>query len=252
MENEADKLDSNDNKLKNINPQNSQSHKLRFGLLAILIGSSLLILGRSLVDISLGKPTPFIFPSQIELAQTSTKPSEATELEDLVDTNDFFGKPKYLSGKSYKYLLDDMSVVEIYIRYAVGTEGDIFLLLKGLTNIEISEDELYQKTARKDAIGYYAIFNYQNRAYLTACINPRGISTVTKEQFDDNASDRAMDRDVVIAWLLGQKDLRDRRCLWTLMSTPLRSESDRDATDRKLEKIWISWYEWWQPRFPSP
>ena len=87
---------------------------------------------------------------------------------------------------------------------------------------------------------------------MTACINPRGISTVTPEQFNDNASDRAMDRAVIISWLLGQKDLRDRRCLWTLMSTPITTNSDLNVANQKLEKMWILWYEWWKPRFPEP
>jgi len=265
MENKADKPNSNestvnqeqhtndfiDDQISDTSSQNLKSQKFRFGLLAILVSSSLLILGRSLFDSSIGKPTPFVFPKQIEFTQAQPKLSEAQPSEDIVDTQEFFEKPKYLSGKRYQYLLDNMPI-DISLRYAVGTEGDLFVFFQGLTNIEISEDELHQKSIRKDPIGYYANFTYQNRAYLTACINPRGISTVTKEQFVDNASDRALDRDVVIGWLLGQKDLRDRRCLWTLMSTPITSESDRNATNQKLEKTWISWYEWWKPRFPTP
>ncbi|MBD2176110.1 cyanoexosortase A system-associated protein [Pseudanabaena sp. FACHB-1998] len=107
------------------------------------------------------------------------------------------------------------------------------------------------QSVRKDPIGFHVILSSQNRSYLTSCINPRGISTVTREQFDDNGSEQAIDKDVVIGWLLGQKELRDRRCLWTLISTPISSESDREAANQKLEKIWISWYEWWKPRFPA-
>ena len=265
MENKKDKTDSTDlivnqekptddlidDQISDTSSQNPKSQKFRFGLLAILVSSSLLILGRSLFDGSIGKPTPFVFPNQIEFTQAQTKLSEDQPPEDIVDTKDFFGKPRYLSGKKYKYLLDNLPI-DISLRYAVGTEGDLFTFFKGLTNIEISEDELRQKSIRKDPTGYYASFTYQNRAYLTACINPRGISTVTKEQFEDNASDRALDRDVVIGWLLGQKDLRDRRCLWTVMSTPITSDGDRNAINQKLEKTWISWYEWWKPRFPTP
>ncbi len=233
--------------------ENLKGQKIRLGLLVILVSSSLLILVRSLVDSNIGKPTPFSFPKQIELAlefpQAKSKLT-SKQSESITDNKDFFGKPKYLSGEIYKYLLDDLPI-DIDLRYAIGTDGDVPLFVKELGNIEINEDQLRQKIAPKDAIGYHVTFTHQNRAYLTACINPRGISTVTKEQFEDNASDRATDRDVVIGWLLGQKDLRDRRCLWTLISTPITSDSDLNVINQKLEKIWISWYEWWKPQFPQ-
>lgn len=225
---------------------NYKNQKLRFGLLAILVAGSLLIFLRSLVDSNIGKPTPAMFPERLELAE-----AKLTQSEPLIDTKDFYFKPKYLSGHRYKFLVDNQPI-DISLRYGVGTEGDIPIFLKELANIDMNEDDIRQKIVRKAPIGYYAMFTYQNQAYLTACINPRGISTVTKEQFDDNASDRAMDRDVIISWLLGQKDLRDRRCLWTLMSTPLAADKDSAATNQKLEKIWISWYEWWKTNFPQP
>ncbi len=228
-----------------------KDQKIRLGLLIFLISSSFLVLGRSLIDGSIGKPTPLIFPDRIEFVQDQTKQLETKPPENIVDTKEFFGKPKYLFGKKYSYLVDEMTV-DIALRYAVGTDGDLFSFLKGMANIEISENELRQKSVLKSPIGYYATFTHQNRAYLTACINPRGISTVTKEQFEDNASDRAMDRDVIIGWLLGQKDLRDRRCLWTLMSTPITSDNNLNTTNQKLENVWVLWYEWWKFRFPQP
>jgi len=235
-----------------INSENHKSnHKFRFRLLAILLGSSLLILGRSLIDSSIGKPSPFTFPQQIDLAKASIKISTSQPSEDIKDDKHFFYKPKFLSGKRYQYLVDDIAV-EIDLRYAVGTEGYILPMLNELSNIQITGDDLQQKSVLKKPIGYHATFTYQNRAYLTACINSRGISTVTQEQFNDNASDHVMDRDVIISWLLGQQDLRDRRCLWTLISTPITTNSDLEAINQKLEKVWISWYEWWKPQFPEP
>ena len=220
-------------------------HKKRMGLLAILVGGGLLILGRSLFDGNLGKPTPYAFPESIEFGQNQIKLEIARPPEAIVDSKEFFGKPRYITGKGYRYLIDQIPV-EIDIRYASGTEGDLHIFLKEMAAIDISEDDLRQKSSRNTPTGFHAIIEHQNRTYLTACINPRGISTVTKDQFDDNASARASDRDVVVGWLLGQTDLRDRRCLWTLMSTP----STPDAS-QKLEKVWVLWYEWWKPKFPQ-
>ncbi len=244
---QVDRLTDSNNNVPNYLPNyNCKNQRLRFGLLAILVASSLLIFLRSLIDSNIGKPTPAMFPERLELAQ-----AKFTQSEPIIDTKDFYFKPKYLSGHHYKFLVDNQPI-DIALRYAVGTEGDIPIFLKELGNIDINEDEIRQKVVRKDPIGFYAMFTYQNKAYLTACINPRGISTVTKEQFDDNASDRAMDPDVIISWLLGQRDLRDRRCLWSLMSTPLAADKDSAAAHQKLEKIWISWYEWWKTNFPQP
>lgn len=236
---------SNDNELL------TSKHQLRFRLLAALAGGSLLIFGRSLFDGNIGKPTAFTFPNQIEFVQAPTQISMVKPPEPIVDGKDFFGKPRFLSGNRYKYLIGSLPV-DIDLRYANGTDGDLHLFLKELADIEISEEQILQKSIRKDPVGYHLIFDHQNRTYLTACVNPRGISTVTKEQFDDNASSEVMNREVIISWLLGQNDLRDRRCLWTLISTPSTSGSDRNTINQKLEETWILWYEWWKPRFPNP
>jgi cyanosortase A-associated protein len=245
MENE---LETNPQDHQNHPPQN---HKFRFGLLIVLVTSSLLILGRSLIDGNIGQPTPFMFPEQIDLKQDSIKISVSQTSENINDAKEFHKRPKFLFGRHYQYLFDDI-LIDIDLRYVIGTEGQILEILSNLRDIKPSEQELEKNLVRKAPIGYYLTFTHQNRAYLTACINPRGISTVTQEQFNDNASDHAMDRDVIISWLLGQRDLRDRRCLWTLMSTPITTNSDLNATNQKLEKMWISWYEWWKPRFPEP
>jgi len=226
-----------------------KNHQIRYGLLAVLFGSGILVFGRSLIDSNLGKPTPFTFPTQIDFTPQSLKISQTKPPEPIIDDKEFFGRSKYLFGQRYSYLIDN-TPINIDLRYLVGTEGDLVPFVKELGNIEINDEKLREKSIRKDPIGFHALLSSPSRAYLTACINPRGISTVTKEQFDDNGSNQATNKDVVIGWLLGQQELRDRRCLWTLISTPISSESDREAANQKLEKIWISWYEWWKPRFP--
>jgi cyanosortase A-associated protein len=235
-----------------LSPEPKGKNKLQISLLSIFLGGALLILGRSLLDGNIGKPAAFTFPEQIDWTKNSELSNVAPNGEPrvIIDNKNFYGKPRYSSGQSYKYLVNGLPL-DVDIRYLFGTSGNILLFLKELANLEIDEDKLRQQV-RKNAIGYYLIFEYQNRAYLTACINPRGISTATREQFDDNASKSASDREVIIKWLLGQTDLRDRRCLWTILSTPFTASSDRAMIDQKLEKVWILWYEWWKIRFPQP
>jgi len=50
---------------------------------------------------------------------------------------------------------------------------------------------------------------------------------------------------------LGRGNIQDRRCLWTQMSVPLDKTTPEDAK-KILENAWVSWYGWWQPRFPEP
>ncbi|MDX2256378.1 MAG: cyanoexosortase A system-associated protein [Pseudanabaenaceae cyanobacterium bins.39] len=221
--------------------------KFRIALLGVLLTSALLILGKSLFDPNLGKPLPLEYPERIDLPSAQPLPLDLPA--QIIDKKDFYNKPKYLSGHRYKYLVDGLSI-DIDLRYAYRTNGDVFLFLKEFANIEFDADKT-RSLISKNSLGYYFTFEHQDRFYLTACINPRGITTVTTEQFEENASQSALNQDVIIDWLLGRKDLRDRRCLWTLISTAKPTNGDAQDIKQKLEPVWFVWYEWWKNRFPN-
>jgi cyanosortase A-associated protein len=112
-------------------------------------------------------------------------------------------------------------------------------------------------------IGHYGVLTHKDaktqtsRAYLSACINPQGESTATEQQFTHNLS-KGWQPSQVGSWILGQKSLIDRRCLWTLMSVPVQTDSKAaPATARSteqayktLETAWVSWYQWWRENYP--
>jgi cyanosortase A-associated protein len=102
---------------------------------------------------------------------------------------------------------------------------------------------------KRSAIGHYGLFSYQDKAYLTACINPRGGTTFTKEQFSDQRNTSMMQFDRILLWLIGKEDLRDWRCLWVNMSTPVQ-QSNPQAAYVILQDTWKDWYSWWSPRWP--
>lgn len=112
------------------------------------------------------------------------------------------------------------------------------------------------KVKFKPEVGHYGLVSHNGNAYLSACINPRGGSTVTESQFTQNryANDLQIAR--IAPWLLGQESLIDYRCLWTLMSIPLKNGSKSDAIAaesgayQRLEDAWFSWHQWWQANFP--
>jgi len=66
-----------------------------------------------------------------------------------------------------------------------------------------------------EQLGFYGLFVYQKQS-VNACINSRGGSTFTKEQFNYNRIHRDTQFNRLLAWLLIQ--LRDKRCLWTHLS----------------------------------
>jgi cyanosortase A-associated protein len=114
------------------------------------------------------------------------------------------------------------------------------------------------KVKFQPGVGHYGLVAHGGKAYLSACVNPRGLSTVTESQFTQNryASDLQISR--IIPWLLGRESLIDYRCLWTLMSLPVKdgSQSGTAISDEKayqaLESAWFSWHQWWQANFPPP
>jgi cyanosortase A-associated protein len=79
------------------------------------------------------------------------------------------------------------------------------------------------------------------RAYLDACINSRGGSTFTEEQFRANRIQYDVQFNRLLPWLLGQQELRDQRCLWTHLSIPL-NQSSPESSYHILENAWFSWY----------
>jgi len=85
---------------------------------------------------------------------------------------------------------------------------------------------------------------------LRSCINPRGPGVITYEQFIQNRYTYDWQPSRLLPVLLGQEPLRDHRCLWTYLSLPLENLSEQQAYSI-LEEVWLSWYQWWHPRFPN-
>jgi cyanosortase A-associated protein len=98
--------------------------------------------------------------------------------------------------------------------------------------------------------GFYSLSIEKERVYLRACINPRGPSAITYAQFIHNRYTYDLQFARLLPVLLGQESLRDHRCLWTHLSIPVKNASF-EADYQVLEKVWLSWYQWWHPRFPK-
>jgi cyanosortase A-associated protein len=222
--------------------------QLRIPLLILTFANILFVFGRSVLDPSIGKRTltPFVFPPVVPLPQWQLVASQPLKAETV--ELQAFGK-LVLPGREYRYIQNDLPL-DIKMRYQVETDGDFKEFIKKHTNIKFSLNQPLPDVRQHEQLGFYGLFVYQKRAYLNACINSRGGSTFTKEQFNYNRIHHDTQFNRLLAWLLVQQPLRDKRCLWTHLSVPLNRSSPESAYVI-LEKAWFSWYQWWRPRFPK-
>lgn len=211
----------------------------RMTLLVLSFGSALFVLGRAIV-------APRAAETQPSYSLPATAPLTAWQ---AISSATLQPIPEAIAGQEYQYRRSDQ-LLKVELRYMTG-DGDVNRFLFVHTPIRQDNNRLVLKHQPK--IGFYGVLPHQGRAYLSACISPRGESTVTAQQFVQNLRTHDLTPTRVLPWLAGQQPLLDRRCLWTLMSVPLDAKADAamlDNTYKTLETAWFSWYRWWQPNFP--
>jgi cyanosortase A-associated protein len=136
------------------------------------------------------------------------------------------------------------------MQYLLDTNGDFKQFIEDHTSIAAPASQILKSVRYRDGVGFYGLSHYGGRAYLSACITPMGESTLTREQFRQALAAYDQQPRRLLAWLLAQDDLRDRRCLWSHLSLPTADGSPEIAY-QKLETTWLAWYKWWKPRFPQ-
>lgn len=194
-------------------------------------------------DPNLGKYAPFTFPSQVPLKQSK-----------LVEGNALVAKPlptqrnaESANGYQYKYQFNDR-VFNVQVHYFTATSGDISTYLEtyGLNHQQVSVNP----ATKQGQTGFYQLFEHERTAYLSSCINSLGSSTINREQFfaNRNAHDLTLDR--ILPIVLGTEDIRDTRCLWVTISSPIDDRSVQTVY-QQLEAVWQEVYGWWMPRFPK-
>jgi cyanosortase A-associated protein len=159
-----------------------------------------------------------------------------------------------VTGMSYQYPHKPQPI-DIELRYVtdgVAIRPTMDAMLPRLKQIPAT---VLQPSTMKErpGLGFYSLFVDKKTAYFGTCINPQGITTVTGDQFHANSNPNPIANgipfDRLLPWILGQQTLRDSRCLWTLLSTPIDSAAP-DATIETLEKVGVNWIRWWQVHFP--
>ncbi len=186
----------------------------------------------------------FEFPQQIKLK--SGQIIASSQLRDITTASS--SQPETIKTKQkYQYILNK-SEIAIEINYLVNTRGDIESYLGKYTNIppEIIKTKQIKQLAE---IGHHALISHQGHAYLSSCISPRSLSSVTHKQFSQHRYQNDLKLPIFWEWLQGKASIRDRRCLWVHLSAPIIT--DAQATYEALEMTWQDLYRWWKPNFPS-
>jgi cyanosortase A-associated protein len=214
----------------------TSSYSLYFPLLRLTFFCTLLVLGRAIFYPNLNQSSPFTFPDRVPLER-----SQFIERSAIV-TKSFY--PKYWSDlNSYQYHYQGFNV---QIHYLQSTDGDVPTYLKNY----LLNDQNIEVIDKKGSTGSYRLFERDRIAYLSACINSRGSSTINREQFFANRNTYDLRIDRLLPIVLGTEDPRDARCLWVTVSTPIENQSI-EVVHQRLETAWQEIYAWWMPRFPK-
>ncbi len=234
----------------------------RQSLLIALCGGSIGVLGNAIINTpkpsSLQAPVAFNFPQSVAISDANiaaTKPLAAKDkvgagqsYRYTVPTQPSSGTPKSGSGKP--------QVIDLEIRYitdGVANRPTMDAMLPFFNNIPAKVVLAPSTMKEEPGMGFYSLFADKKTAYFGTCINPRGITTVTGDQFHANSNPNPFGGGVpyqrFIPWVLGQQTFRDSRCLWTVLSTPI-DEAAPDATIKTLQTVGINWARWWQGNFP--
>jgi cyanosortase A-associated protein len=211
---------------------------MRFRLTFLTI---VLVAGRIVFDPNLGKGSAFAFPDRVPLDQAQFVAGQAIETKSLLkDWGD-------IKGYEYTYQKDNQPF-KVKIHYLPESDGDIasYQAAYGLN----SQKVIVKSQQQQGQTGFYDQFEHEQTAYLSSCINPRGASTVTHMQFFANRNTYDLKLDRAIPVILGTEDLRDSRCLWVTISTPIANQSV-DVVHQQLVAVWQEIYAWWSPRFPK-
>jgi cyanosortase A-associated protein len=191
----------------------------------------------------------FEFPNSINLPTWNLNKSQALSLN---PNNNAEEKISIRVIKAHRYQFSNATEnLTIDTRYIVNTDGEVSKYLNHFYGWKTSDSQLTKSMHLQKGLGYYSLTVQAKNAILTSCINPNGPSTILGRQYVSNRNIRDFKLNRLMPWLLNQTSLKDERCLWVYMSLPLADDTNEEQSFKTLRAAWISWYQWWEPRFPQ-
>ena len=189
-------------------------------------------------------PAKFVFPNKISLPEWNFTSGRLNEVK-ISPTEEV--QELFKGGKKYKFRRQN-KILDVDIYYLSNTRGNIESLLK--KHLNLGEQTINNIQIKRTNKNYYGLFKDRDRTYLSTCHNPFGYSTFTHKQFSQNLNSRSLNLQLIGNWLLGKDSIRDRRCLWTIMSIPNQQGTSQEL-NQTLERTWKDYHQWWQTRFPD-
>jgi len=215
---------------------------LRFYLLATTLISVVLVLVKSILFPANDKQkfTPFEFPSTVPLSEWQAGETTSVTIPE---------NAPFVAATNYQYFQDNLSF-DITMYYLMVEDGGMKLFTEKYAYGELTPGKVTLR--HQEQTGFYAFWNTENRVNLGACINPRGGTSVTPDQFRQNHNIHDLTFSRILLWLIGRVPLRDWRCIWTTLSVPIEPGQSPEEVYPMLEQAWFAWAPWWQSRFPQP
>lgn len=220
-------------------------NSFRTFILTLAFGSTLLALGKILVlpDPQKDDEQSFAFPAEVPLPGWKARASYALRngTVDGIEVRPF-------EGRRYNYDRAGVNLA-IAMTYVTNPDANAQIFRYYSARLSSSGDRGSIVAHHSRDIGFYGFSIEKGRAFLRACINPRGPSAITYEQFVYNRYTYDLQFNRIFPILLGQEPLRDQRCLWTHLSLSTQQISPELAYSI-LDTAWRSWFPWWRDRFP--
>ncbi len=227
--------------------ETTSGNKARLGLLTFLFVGAMVAVIRALL-MSSGEDDksavlPLETPASVPLTQWQIVEGNFPKVEEESY------KYQYISNQKSSNKNQTLEVQTSYRKYDGGNVSRLLFI-----EASIPPATVMMRMKQKEGMGFYGMFEYDNKAHITGCINRAGESSVTNAQHTQNKYKYGWGIQRTLLWFIGYKDLFETACLWTLISTPVTSNLDSttlDKTYENLETAWVEWYSWWKPKLES-
>lgn len=152
-----------------------------------------------------------------------------------------------MAGQRYLYQ-DNNSVLTTTLRYVVNANGGF----PGIRSSEFAEfdiDAFRQQTETPLHHDEFLIFSDDSKLHLISCITPKGKSVTNPRSMilSDRIRHTLSNPLNIYQWLLGNRLIWDRRCVWVHLSHP----SNRPNAQAQLEQAWRQLLEYFRVHYPK-
>ena len=152
-----------------------------------------------------------------------------------------------MAGQRYLYQ-DNNSVLTTTLRYVVNANGDF----PGIRSSEFAEfdiDAFRQQTETPLHHDEFLIFSDDSKLNLISCITPKGKSVTNPRSMilSDRIRHTLSNPLNIYQWLLGNRLIWDRRCVWVHLSHP----SNGPNAQAQLEQAWRQLLEYFRVHYPK-